>query len=131
MYLKILISSIYTAQNNGPMSDIWKFTSNLYFAFATSIYLVLFYLIINNHLLPEKLNFLKLKLTNHPGYNLVINVAIYFMLPLMFYNYYIAYQNDKYKSLIKQHETFYNKKAFALYFLSAFLTMFLILIFKI
>jgi hypothetical protein len=34
LYYKIMVSSIYTAQNNGFMSDVWKFTSNFYISVA-------------------------------------------------------------------------------------------------
>ena len=131
MYLKILVSSIYTAKNNGPMSDIWKFASNFYFAVATSVYLVLLYLIINNHILPNSLDFLVLKISYTKPYNFLLNIAIYFILPIMCLNYYAVYRNEKYKMLIKIHESYNNKKAFFIYFMSAFLVMFLILLLKI
>jgi hypothetical protein len=113
------------------MSDIWKFASNFYFAFATSIYLLLLYLIINHHLLPNSLDFLFLKITYISKYDFILNMLIYFILPIMGLNYYIFYRTEKYKTDIKTYESYYNKKSFFIYFISAILTIFLILIFNI
>lgn len=131
MYLKILKSSIYTARNNGPMSNIWKFTSNFYFATATSVYLLLIFLILNNHLLPSTFDFLILKIFSTKSYNFLLNLAVYFILPLMVLNYYLVYRNEKYKSMQKEYKAYNNKKSFFIYFMSALAVMFLIIFLKI
>jgi len=131
MYFKILISSIYTAKNNGPISDIWKFASNFYFATATSVYLLLLFLVINNHLLPNTFNFLLLKMPNGESYNSLLNIAVYFILPIMLLNYYLVYRNERYKTLMENYRDYNNKKTFFIYFMGAFLVILLILFFKI
>lgn len=73
IYYKIMISSIYTAQNNGFMSDIWRFTSSFYFAFATSIYIIFFYLIFNNSFFNNNLDFFYLKIVEGRN-NFIINI---------------------------------------------------------
>lgn len=131
LYYKIMVSSIYTAQNNGPMSDIWKFASSFYFAFATSMYVMFIYPILNSFIIKTKLSFLVLNIINHKGYNFILNVFVYIILPIMLINYYIFLKDNKYKTLIKEYKNYYNKKAFAIYFGLAFLSMFLSLFLKI
>ena len=50
MYYKILVSSIYTAQHNGFMSDVWRFLSNFYVSLALSCNILMIYILINDHL---------------------------------------------------------------------------------
>lgn len=125
-----MISSIYTAQNNGFMSDIWKFTSSFYFAFATSIYLMFIYLILNNYLINNYLDLLNLKIVSSK-YNFIINMVIYFFLPIMTVNYLLIFKGSKYKYLIKEYKNNYNKKFFAWYFMIAFVFMIATLFIKI
>lgn len=129
LYYRIMISSIYTAQNNGIMSDIWKFTSSLYFAFATAIYSMFFYLLLNDYIIPNHLTFLNLKIIKG-DYNFILNMFIYFIIPIMIMNYFIFFKNDNYKSLIKIYNKEYNKKYFAIYFSLGFLLMFVSLFLK-
>lgn len=129
IYYKIMVSSIYTAQNNGFMSDIWRFTSSFYFAFATSMYIIFFYLIFNNYLLNNYLDFLNLKIINGK-YNFIINLVIYFFIPIMSVNYLKFFKDSRYKYLIKEYKNNYNKKLFAWYFMIAFVFMFATLFIK-
>jgi hypothetical protein len=76
LYYKIMVSSIYTAQNNGFMSDIWKFASSLYFAFATTLYLIFIYLLSNNYFLNNHLDFLNLRIIDGK-YNFILNIPRY------------------------------------------------------
>lgn len=130
LYYKIMISSIYTAQNNGPMSDIWKFASNFYFAFATSMYIMFICRILDSFIIKNKLSFLVLKIMNHSKYNFILNVFVYIILPIMSINYYTFLKDNKYRTLIKEYKNYYTKKAFAIYFGFAFLSMFLSLFLK-
>ena len=130
LYYKIMVSSIYTAQNNGSMSSIWKFASNFYFAFASANYIMFFYLIFNNHICEGSLDFLILKIISIKNYNFIINMFLYFIIPIMSINYLLIYQESKYKQLIKEYTNNYNKKLFALYFIMAIVFMFLILFLK-
>lgn len=126
-----MISSIYTAQHNGIMSDIWKFTSGFYFAFATAIYLLFIYLLINNYLFKGILDFLIFQITSVKQYDFILNIAAYFIAPLMLLYYYQFLVNDKYKNLIKQYKQEYNKKIFAWYFMASVFVMFACLFLKI
>jgi hypothetical protein len=127
LYYKIMVSSIYSAQNNGFMSDIWKFTSNFYFAFASSIYLLFIYLFINNYWLNGLLDSLMLNLTSNTKYNFILNMFLYFIIPLMSINHYCFFLNDKYKGIIKNYKKSYNKKLFGFYFI--FALIFILVIF--
>lgn len=130
MYYKIMISSIYTAQNNGFMSDIWKFASSLYFAFATSIYMLFIYLILNNYLLENRLDFFLIKFTIIGKYNFILNMMIYFIVPIMILNHLLIFKNNQYKYLIKEYKKNYNKKIFLYYFIIAILFIYIILFTK-
>jgi hypothetical protein len=129
LYYKIMVSSIYTAQNNGIMSDIWKFTSSFYFAFALSGYLTFIYLLINNIVTNHSLNFLLLNLINKK-HDFFLNMIIYFYLPIMIINYFVFFKDDKYKKLIKDYKFSYSKKWFAWYFMIALVFMFATLFLK-
>jgi len=121
MYYKLLISSIYIAQHNGIMSDVWKILSNFYMAVAVSCNILIIFIMINNHLIPNSLNFLIINFTSNGKYNFVLNVYMLLVLPIMLFNYFHIFQNDKYKRLIKKHPTFYQKKPFVIYFMSSIL----------
>ena len=124
-----MVSSIYTAQNNGIMSDIWKFTSNFYFAFATTNFSMFTYLFLNNYILNHKLNFLNLIIIDGE-YDFILNMTIYFFIPIMSINYFTFFKGDKYKKLIKKYQSSYNKKYFAWYFMVGFGFMFATLFLK-
>lgn len=124
-----MISSIYTAQNNGFMSPIWKFTSSFYFAFATCIYLLFIFLVVNNYVLNNYLDFLILKITKG-NYDFILNMIVYFFFPIMSINYLLIFKESKYKYLIKEYKRNYNKKSFAWYFMIAFIFMFVTLFLK-
>jgi len=125
LYKKIMISSIYTAQNNGIMSDIWKFTSNLYFCFASNIIIMVFLMIIRDEFLINLLNLLKIKIVENKSYNFIINMFLYFYLPITMINYYVFFKNDKYLKIIKNNQEAYSKKYFSIYFIFAFLLLFI------
>ncbi len=124
LYYKIMISSIYTAQHNGFMSDIWKFASGFYFAFATSIYLLFFYLFLNNYMLNDKLDFFVLHILSEKKYNFILNIFIYFIAPIMVLHYSIFLADNKYKALIKEYKAQYNKRTFGWYFALAIVILF-------
>ncbi|TPD69786.1 hypothetical protein [Flavobacterium microcysteis] len=128
---KIMISSIYTAQNNGYMSDIWKFASGFYFAFATSIYVIFVYLILNNYILDGGLDFLTITFISERAYNFVLNAGMYSITPIMLLHYFLFLRHDKFKVLIKQYKNQYNKKLFAWYFIIALIFMFVSLFLKV
>jgi hypothetical protein len=130
LYYKIMVSSIYTSQHNGPISDIWKFASSFYFAVATSMYVMLFFLILNNFIVYKKLSFLILNISHYESYNFIFNLAIYVVLPLMLINYYIFLKDNNYKDLVKLYKKHYSKRAFAIYFGLALLAMFFCLFLK-
>jgi hypothetical protein len=119
-----MVSSIYTAQNNGFMSDIWKFSSNFYFAFITSLYILFFYLILNNHVFQHQLDFLQLNILENRSYNFLITILIYIIIPVMILNYYLILKDDNYKSLMKKFKSSCNKKIFGIYFAIGFLLIF-------
>ena len=123
IYLKLMISSIYTAKNNGFMSDIWKFTSSLYFAFATNNYVMFLYLSTNKYIFNNHLDVLNLQIISGK-YNFILNMLIYFYLPILILNYLFLFRYDKFRSLIKTFNHSYNKKGFALYFIFSLLFMF-------
>lgn len=128
---KVMISSIYTAKNNGVMSDIWKFTSVFYFAMATSSYLVFLYLVVNNFILRGALSVLVLNLIPHNGYNVLFNMVLYFIAPIMAMDYWLIIRGDRYKKLVTKYPNQYNKKAFAWYFMLAIAVMYATLFLKV
>ncbi|RAR74108.1 hypothetical protein [Flavobacterium aciduliphilum] len=130
IYYKIMISSIYAAKNNGIMSDIWKYASSFYFAFATSIYLLFMYSVVNNYLLNHQLDFFKLKIILNGKYNFILNMVIYFVVPIMSVNYLLIFKENRYKELIKEYNNSYNKKLFAWYFMISIVFMYATLFLK-
>ena len=111
-----MVSSIYTAQNNGIMSDIWKMASNFYVAAAISGNIMLLFILFNNVLFPHSLEFLNMKLVTSFKHNFMLNLIIYTWIPFMIMNYFLVYRNNKYKQLIKDYKRYYTKKIFAIYF---------------
>lgn len=126
-----MVSSIYTAQHNGILSDIWKFTSGFYFAFATSIYILFIFLLFNNHILFGKLDFLILNIHSVKKYNFVLNISVYLVIPFMLLHYYVYLKANRYKLIVKKYKYYYNKKIFGWYFMLAILLMFTIIILKV
>lgn len=116
IYYKIMVSSIYTAQNNGIMSDIWKLLSNFYISAAMSCNVFLLYILINNVFFPNSLAFLDVKWITIHKYNVLINMNIYALIPFMIMNFFFVFRNNKYKLLIKDYKRFYTKKVFVFYF---------------
>ena len=115
MYYKIMVSSIYTAQNNGLMSDVWKILSNFYASMAMSGNMVLLFILFNNILFPKSLGFLDVNWTSIHKYNFAISLCLYTWIPFMILNYFLVYRNNKFKKLIKDYKIFYTKKVFAIY----------------
>ncbi len=126
-----MVSSIYTAQNNGFMSNIWKFASNFYFAFATGNIFLFLFLFINNYLLNNYLNFIVIDFIPVNKYNIIINVFLYIIIPIMVINYFLLFKDNRYKILIKEYSKSYSKKFFAWYFLLGFAFLFAILFLKV
>jgi hypothetical protein len=71
LYKKIMIISIYTVQNNGFMSDIWKFICTLSFGYRSAMLIMFLYIIINNHIFKNSLDFITLKIIDNKPYNFV------------------------------------------------------------
>lgn len=111
-----MVSSIYTAQNNGIMSDIWKFASNFYVAAAMSGNVLLAFILFNHVLFPHSLEFLNINLVSSFKHNFMLNLAIYTWIPFLTMNYLLVYKDNKYKQLIKDYKQYYTKKVFAIYF---------------
>jgi hypothetical protein len=124
-----MVSSIYTAQNNGIMRSIWKFMSNITFIFVTSIVIIFILILINKFLFIDLLNLLKLSVIDNKPYNFIINIFIYIFIPLYILNFYLFFYKNKYKSLIVIYKSNYNKKLFLIYYIIShiFLIMSLIL----
>jgi hypothetical protein len=110
-----MVSSIYTAKNNGIMSDIWKILSNFYASMAMSGNMILLFILFNNILFPHCLEFLDVNWTSIHKYNFTISLCLYTWVPFMIMNYFLVYRNNKYKQLIKDYKQFYTKKVFAIY----------------
>ncbi len=127
LYYRIMVSSIYTAQNNGTMSSIWKFASNFYFAFSSSIYILYIYLLLDNFLLNDKLELLIIRFTYFNGYNFLLNMLAYLIIPIMLINYHCFFYKNKYEKIIIKNNKYYSKIYFVIYFLMSFACMFLIL----
>lgn len=125
-----MVSSIYTAQNNGSMSDIWKFASNFYMATLMSTNVLALYIITNNHLFYHQLDFMIMNWTKIVGYNFLINLALYCVIPFMLINYFLVFKDDKYKMLIKEFKASYSKKAFLIYFAICLVLSFSLLFLK-
>lgn len=121
MYFKIFVSSIYTAQNNGFMSDVWKVLSNFYVAVAMTCNLLMLYLLINTHIFPNSLDMFIIRYTFVGKYNFMLNIFITCIIPLMILNYYKVYRKNNYKKLILRYPQYYNKNLFVIYFLISFL----------
>lgn len=124
MFQRIMVSSIYTAKNNGVISDIWKFTSVFYFALASCSYLVFLYLVLNKFVLNGALMVFKLNLVSHSGYNFVLNLVIYCIAPIMALDYWLVIHGGQYKKLMKRYPNYCNKKAFGWYFMLAVAAMY-------
>lgn len=129
LYYKIMVSAIYTAKNSSVYYDIWKFTSSLCFAFATAIYSMFLYLLLNNYFFPNSLNFLKINIINGK-YNFILNMLIYFIIPIIIINYILLFKDEKYKVLIKKYNKNYNKKLFVWYLMIAIIFMYITLFLK-
>jgi len=127
LYYKIMVSSIYTARNNGFMSDIWKFASSIYFAFASSIYGTFFYLFLNKKIIPHRLDFLYLNIIGIGKYNFILTMILYFILPIMLSNYYFIFYKKRYIGLIKNNKKSYSKRLFAYYFIASIVLIFVVL----
>lgn len=121
MYFKIFVSSIYTAQKNGVVGDVWKILSNFYVATAIACNVLMLYIFINNHLAPDLLNVFIIKYTTIGKYNFILNIFLTLIIPLMVFNYYMIYRGNRYKKLIIKYPQAYNKKPFVIYFLVSFL----------
>lgn len=124
-----MVSSIYTAQHNGFMSDVWKFNSSLSFTFSTSVYVVFLFLVANRILMPDALNFLYLEIM--PGrFNLLFNLLLYVAAPINVANYFLFFRNKRYKQLIKVYATSYNKRLFVWFFVFSYVCLFASLFIK-
>jgi hypothetical protein len=121
MYFKIFVSSIYTAQNNGVMGDVWKILSNFYVATAIACNVLMLYIFINNHLAPDSLNVFIIKYTTIGEYDFILNIFLTLIIPLMLFNYFMIYRGNRYKKIIIKYPQAYNKKLFVIYFLVSFL----------
>lgn len=115
-----MVSSIYTAQNNGFMGDIWKFTSNFYVAIAATCNLLVIYLLLNHFFFHGDLSFFIIRYLNFGGINFILNLLTYFIFPIMIINHFLIYKEDKYKALIKEYKKSYSKSFFAIYFSVSF-----------
>lgn len=116
-----MISSIYTAQNNGIMSDVWRLLSNFYAAVAFSCNILLIYLILNNTLLHKNLDIIVISYTKNGGYDFLLNMTVYLIIPIMLINYLKVYKNKKDKALIREYKNSYRKAPFVIYFMISFL----------
>jgi hypothetical protein len=125
-----MVSAIYTAQNSSRFYDAWKSISSLYFAFATSIYILFFYLMVNNYLLNNSLDFLIIKFTNTGKFNFILNMIFYFFVPIMSINYLLIFRQNQHKQLIKEYKSSYNKKIFLIYLIFSIVFMYAILFLK-
>ena len=117
IYEKILVSSIYTAQNNGIFSDIWKFNSNFTIATSVSANVLFIFLMVNNYIIPKSLDFLIIKYTGIGKYDFLLNILFYVISPVMIYNHFKYYKNNTYRKLISENKNYYNKVLFAIYFI--------------
>ena len=116
-----MTSAIYTIQNSGPMSDSWKTMSNFMMSVAMSANVIALFLLFNNVWFPHSLEFIYIRWVAIDKYNFILNVALYTWLPFMLINYLLIYKNKKYETIIEKYHKFYNKKLFAIYFLSSIL----------
>lgn len=76
---------------------------------------------VNNYLLDNSLDFFVIKYTKIGKYNFILNMMMYFIIPIMGLNYLLIFKNNKYKYLIKEYKSNYNKKLFLYYFIIAIL----------
>jgi hypothetical protein len=131
MYFKLFVSSIYIAQNNGIMSDVWKFLSSFYVAVAVACNILLLFVIINNHLVPNSLNALIINYSSLGKYNFILNIFISLIIPIMIFNYFTVFRKHQYKKLISKNLKYYSKTLFVIYFLISFLSPLIYLITQI
>ncbi len=116
-----MVSSIYTAQHNGILSDIWKFQSNFTASFAFAGNVLMFIMFIDKYIYPNTLRFLNVNYVSDPNYNFLISIFLQLIIPIMLINYYAVFYNFKYKKLIANYESYYHKKTFAIYFIISML----------
>lgn len=116
LYNKIMTSSIYTAKNNGFMSDIWKFTSNFYMSAALASNLLVLCVFIHLFIIKGLFNFLPLQHNRFVLYTYFSSIPLFTL-----FNYYAFFLNNKYEILVKKYKANYNKKAFTLYFIISFI----------
>lgn len=121
MYLNICVSTIYTLKNNAFLSDIWKFASNFLISSAVTCNLLMLYLIIDKHLFINRLHFLIIEFTNTGKFNFLLNLMVYFLMPVMILNYIYVFKGENYLQLVKDNKKYYNKKMFAIYLSLSFL----------
>ena len=131
VYYKIMVSAIYTAQRNGIMEDIWKFQSNFSVSTALTFNLGFLYLLFENYISPNALDFLFINFVDDNKYNFLIKCFIYCVLPSMLLNYYFIYKDEKYKILIKHYEKAYSKTIFAFYFILSVLSPIIYILTKV
>ena len=117
IYHKLLISSIYTAQNNGMFSDVWKILSNFYIAIALSNNIMFLFIIINRHLFHHSLDFFVVEYTSSGKLNFILNMLISLILPIITINFLTIYKNGYYKVLIHRYSEYYKKAPFVIYFM--------------
>ena len=127
IYSGIFISSIYTAKNNGFMSDVWKFTCNFYFSAALAGNLILLFVAINRFLFSNHLYFLIPRFIGNNKYDFLINWLFVLTIPIMIFNYFRYLHQEKYLIEIRNGKSYYSKKAFAIYFAFTFFFLFLFL----
>lgn len=117
IYHKLLISSIYTAQNNGMFSDVWKILSNFYIAIALSNNIMFLFIIINRHLFHHSLDFFVVEYTSSGKLNFILNMLMSLILPIITINFLTIYKNGYYKVLIHRYSEYYKKTPFVIYFM--------------
>jgi hypothetical protein len=130
LYYRLMVSSIYNAQKNGFMSDIWKFMSNLTMTVAMSSNILVVYVLINKFLLPDVLDFIEIKFTDTRKWNSLLNISIYIFFPCMIINYFLVFYEDKYKFLIKEFIISYKKAPIIIYSTISFICIFLLIFTK-
>lgn len=119
LYYKLMVSAIYTARNSYVYYDVWKLISSFYFAFATTMYMMFFYMLLSDYVIHNHLDLMNLKIINGK-YNFIINMLLYFIIPIMSMNYFLIFKDKRYEELIIKYKKNYNKKLFGLYLLMSF-----------
>ncbi len=113
----IILSSIFSAKNNGTYCDIWKFNSISFFSFSTSSFILTIGMIIEHwYYKPMFSVFFLGNLIPHNVVGFLIQWTVFLLLPIFVLTYKIYIHDNRYKKVENNHPYASSSKTpFAIY----------------